>query len=784
MGLTAYSDQVWIWGIQGYQTQLLHFNPASSKIQGRYAAPNNWQVSGLAGTDSALIVSPKDPNPPGPAKALLGLHPDSGNVSWELAISGFMFTPPAADQDLACAVDSNGSLIAVKPSSGEATWNLFPQLGDYPHRGIPPVLSRDHVLAVESEAGGAGLDAFHRANGEKAWAFQPPDNATVDFAPAVWGDSAFVLAGEWLYRVALADGTWIRLSRSQRKSSQGWYFASPVVNEENVYLLEAGYFGEKNSYSLHTCDAATGRSLWRMELDRRPRQPPAVDGEHVYFVNRDGMLSCLKRTDGKIVWQEALSDEPACAPVVIDRSVLVLTRDAALHISRPSTSALDISQPPASYDKQGEWGLAAGAYLASNQPFEAGLALLQIPDYRQAALAFDLADHAGQRMQDLIQKLLLDKKDAQAGELCEGWGMIMIEQMGEQSQGDAEVARWFEKAAENFMLANQTLDAMDCREHAAQVMETPRIKLDVLIGGNDRWTVNESLLLHIHLTNFGYGPARRINIKIGGNIRKPHPSQSFTDIAVDQTQRWENVRITPNRAGAGLLEFNLDYESYRTGKVQQTKFTHPILVGKNQDEIIRNAVRSGAALHIEKFFSPGATHNEIEITDSQGIAIGEKAQTVQTPNPTATKYASSSKETKMDTVTLIVSALLAGLTAGLTDTAKAATKDLYDTFKARLLRNAETSADAQDAIKKIEKQPDSKARQDLLKEELAKLPLERDEELIKLAQSLMEALKDSGGTAGKYSVDIQNSQGIVVGDHASVTQNFGTPQEKQNKATG
>lgn len=134
----------------------------------------------------------------------------------------------------------------------------------------------------------------------------------------------------------------------------------------------------------------------------------------------------------------------------------------------------------------------------------------------------------------------------------------------------------------------------------------------------------------------------------------------------------------------------------------------------------------------------------------------------------------------MDPVTLVVSALLGGLAAGLTDTAKAATKDMYDALKARLMKKAEANEDAQDAIAKVEKQPASKARQELLKEELGKLPLENDEDLLKLAQSLLDALREPGDKAGKYNVDIQNSQGIVVGDQSNVTQNFGdTNQKKQ-----
>jgi primosomal replication protein N len=359
--------------------------------------------------------------------------------------------------------------------------------------------------------------------------------------------------------------------------------------------------------------------------------------------------------------------------------------------------------------------------------------------------------------------------------------MILIERFGAQVRGRVQVAEWFEQAAENFMLANQSQDAMRCRDIAAEVMETPLIKLEVVASKDTRWAVNEAVLLQVKVTNIGHGPARRVTVKVGGNIKKPYPVQNFLNLAVDQTQTWDNIRIIPSSTGAGLLEFVLDYESYRTPQTTQTKFTHPIQVEKNQEAALMRALQKSSSLHIEKFISPGATHNEIEVSDSQGIAIGNQAQILQPSAEPVQELSKPLKENQMDPVSLIVSALIGGLTAGLTDTAKAATKDMYDALKARLMKKAEANEDAQDAIAKIEKQPDSKARQELLKEELAKLPLDKDEELLRLAQSLLNALKESGDRAGKYNVDVQNSQGIVVGDNANVNQNFGDTDRKKQK---
>lgn len=774
-GPIASSHSLIVWGTKNNKAQLLEIDFTNISTQGSYTTPNNWQVSGLAINKNVLILSPSEPAPPGNSKAIIGLQPNTGKVLWEHSTSGFMFTPPTADEQLACAVDSHGTLVAVNPMNGKSAWTAIPQLGDYPHRGIAPVLSQHHVLAVESEARGAGLIAFQRANGETVWKFDPPENAKVDFAPVVINDFAFVLAEEWLYRVALTDGSWTRLSKSERKTSQGWYFAVPVADEKQVYLLEGGFIAGKPGYVLHAHDASTGQSLWQMNLDRRPYQPPTLSEDHLFFVDRDGTLFCLDKLDGQIIWQEHLGSEPAAALVVTQDSIFVLTRDAILHTIKLSSPIVDISQPPNFYEQQGGWSLAAGAYLANNQPFEAGLALLKIDDYRQALLAFNLTSDVEKRIRALIESHRKNNNDVIAAELAEDWGMLLIERLGGQAQGNSEVAEWFEQAVESFMLANQSMQAFACQEQAAQVMETPRIKLEVITNQDTRWAVNEPILMKVAVTNFGYGPARRVTIKVSGNIKKPHPAENYENLAVDQTRTWDNVRVIPNSAGAGLLKFTIDYESYRTKQVLQTEFTHPIQVEKNRDTAILRALHNGGQIHIEKYISPGATHNEIAITDSKGIVVGDKTQLhSELSSKERSEVSNSTKENQMEPVTLIVSALLGGLTSGLTDTAKAATKDIYDALRSRLMKKADKNEDAQDAITKIEKQPDSKARQELLKEELNKLDLGKDEELLKLAQSLLDALKATSGNGGKFNnLNIQNNQGVVIGDNANVTQNFG-----------
>lgn len=127
----------------------------------------------------------------------------------------------------------------------------------------------------------------------------------------------------------------------------------------------------------------------------------------------------------------------------------------------------------------------------------------------------------------------------------------------------------------------------------------------------------------------------------------------------------------------------------------------------------------------------------------------------------------------MDPVTLIVAALVAGLTAGVTDVAKAAVKDTYTMFRERLHKGVAVSNVAQEALAGVERRPDSKGWQEELQRELSALEVAQDGELVRLAQVILNELDPQGARAGKYHVTITGSQNIVIGDKAKVDQQAG-----------
>ena len=64
-------------------------------------------------------------------------------------------------------------------------------------------------------------------------------------------------------------------------------------------------------------DAQTGKPLWKHEDEQTyelsypagPRCTPTVDGDRVYMLGAEGLLTCLKVKDGSVLWQKNLKEE-------------------------------------------------------------------------------------------------------------------------------------------------------------------------------------------------------------------------------------------------------------------------------------------------------------------------------------------------------------------------------------------------------------------------------------------------------------------------------------------
>jgi hypothetical protein len=114
----------------------------------------------------------------------------------------------------------------------------------------------------------------------------------------------------------------------------------------------------------------------------------------------------------------------------------------------------------------------------------------------------------------------------------------------------------------------------------------------------------------------------------------------------------------------------------------------------------------------------------------------------------------------MDSVSIVVTALVAGAAAGVSGAASAAVLDAYQGLKSLVLKCLRGGGvDDGRAQELVDKTSDQEAGREAISAELARIGV--DEPTEQAAKQLLELLK----TKGKYNVTITDSKGVIVGDH-------------------
>jgi microcompartment protein CcmL/EutN len=126
----------------------------------------------------------------------------------------------------------------------------------------------------------------------------------------------------------------------------------------------------------------------------------------------------------------------------------------------------------------------------------------------------------------------------------------------------------------------------------------------------------------------------------------------------------------------------------------------------------------------------------------------------------------------MDPVTLIVTALAAGVASALQDGTAEAVKNAYVRLKTLVNKRFAGRPKAELVLAEHEAAPQTWEAP--LAAELSAAGAGADADLVAAAQALMSLVDEAGTRSGKYAVTVRDSQGVQVGDHNTQTNTFGS----------
>lgn len=129
---------------------------------------------------------------------------------------------------------------------------------------------------------------------------------------------------------------------------------------------------------------------------------------------------------------------------------------------------------------------------------------------------------------------------------------------------------------------------------------------------------------------------------------------------------------------------------------------------------------------------------------------------------------------RMDPITLIVTALAAGASAGaldaLKDDVKDAAKTTYGRLRELVKRRFQGNARAEGILAEHDADPETYAGP--LAKKLTEAGAGGDNDLVAAAQAFMDLIDQAGAERGKYNVTIKDSKGVQVGDRGFQVNTF------------
>jgi len=125
----------------------------------------------------------------------------------------------------------------------------------------------------------------------------------------------------------------------------------------------------------------------------------------------------------------------------------------------------------------------------------------------------------------------------------------------------------------------------------------------------------------------------------------------------------------------------------------------------------------------------------------------------------------------------ITTAIVAAIAAGVSKVGEQAVVDAYTKLKDLLKKKFGAKSEVVKAVKEVETKPASKARKEVLKEEVAATKADQDPQILKAAQTLLLVIKAKPGGEQIIQTAIGDQNIQIAGDGNIVSVN--TPKSKR-----
>jgi outer membrane protein assembly factor BamB len=327
----------------------------------RWRVPTPMQIRGGVAVAGDTVVATQIDG------VTLGLDATSGALLWRHELStdvaaqaGALFSPPAVDQG-DVLVGHQRAIAALAGASGTPLWTDDPVPVGRDSQSAAAIAIADGIVVGTFNRAFGGLLAWHRTTGKRLWGHADADTIGINASPVIANDTIFLVSAA-VKVTALDLAGQVRWRADLDSAGFEWGNASigTPAYAQNILVVPTLY------RDLVALDATTGVELWRhagapgpirTTHYRGPREAgfaanPVIAGDIVWAADTAGVLSALELATGRLLWRAQL-DVPVLAGLALsgdwlvvasyDGTVRALVPTAA---ERPPIGPLDCSEAP------------------------------------------------------------------------------------------------------------------------------------------------------------------------------------------------------------------------------------------------------------------------------------------------------------------------------------------------------------------------------------------------------------------------------------------------------
>jgi outer membrane protein assembly factor BamB len=289
----------------------------------------------------------------GKERLLLCLSTADGSVRWKQVVEGgrarmhprntLASSTPATDGRRVYAIVWDGKEVSAHAYDLEGTPVWSADLGGFVSQhgaGMSPIVIGDKVIVANDQDGSSTLVALEANSGKVAW--QCPRKL---FRACYSTPFALERSEEPPQLIAASTAGITSYDPGTGKENWNWKWtfsgmplrtvASPLYHDGMVFANSGDGSGARHAVAIGApANRAAGNHEIVWEKQRGfPYVPTMLAwGEHLFYVNDDGIASCLVAKSGEPVWTERLGGKVSASPILIDGKIYVANEDGTTYV--------------------------------------------------------------------------------------------------------------------------------------------------------------------------------------------------------------------------------------------------------------------------------------------------------------------------------------------------------------------------------------------------------------------------------------------------------------------